>query len=284
MAKGAGNRPAEIFGYPIDNHSDEALRMREKHGCPFVGAGCDKNSRLIDYPFGVCSVRYRGQINAVCPHRLKEQGTTKGIPRVLEDVALHYFGDFNNVISFREVKLPNVGAIDYVLVRHKPMKAEIEDFVAVELQTDSTTQTGQVVQGLRDFVAGENIASQMYRFGMNTYDTIKRSMTQLSNKGIVYEAWGTKGYWVFQDYIYQNLVKRYGFKPEGYMSENALRFALYDLVPQSARLVFERRRFVSTTVDEVYQAMRNNPGLPDKDEFLAALSSKLRARLNLKFS
>jgi hypothetical protein len=164
------------------------------------------------------------------------------------------------------------------------MKAEIEDFVAVELQTDSTTQTGQVVQGLRDFVAGENVASQMYRFGMNTYDTIKRSMTQLSNKGIVYEAWGTKGYWVFQDYIYQNLVRRYGFKHEGYTSEHALRFALYDLVPQSARLVFERQRFVSTTVDEVYQAMRNNPGLPNKDNFLATLNSKLKARLNLKFS
>jgi hypothetical protein len=208
MAKGAGNRPAEIFGYPIDNHSAEARQIREKHRCPFMNTGCGKNSRLIDYPFGVCSVQYRGQINAVCPHRLKEQGTLEGIPRVLEEVASHYFGDFNNVIPFREVKLLNVGAIDYVLVRHKPMKAEIEDFVAVELQTDSTTQTGQVVQGLRDFVAGENVASQMYRFGMNTYDTIKRSMTQLSNKGIVYEAWGTKGYWVFQDYIYQNLVKR----------------------------------------------------------------------------
>jgi hypothetical protein len=63
-----------------------------------------------------------------------------------------------------------------------------------------------------------------------------------------------------------------------------LRFALYDLVPQSARLVFERQRFVSTTVDEVYQAMRNNPGLPNKDNFLATLNSKLKARLNLKFS
>lgn len=133
MAKGTGNRPAEIFGYPLDNQSAEARRIQEKHGCPFVNADCNKKSRLIDYPFGVCSVQYRGQINAICPHRLEEQGTLEGIPRVLEEVALHYFGDFNNVIPFREVKLPNVGAIDYVLVRHKPMKAEIEDFVAVEL-------------------------------------------------------------------------------------------------------------------------------------------------------
>lgn len=29
---------------------------------------------------------------------------------------------------------------------------------------------------------------------MNTYDTIKRSVTQLLNKGVVYEAWDVKGY------------------------------------------------------------------------------------------
>jgi hypothetical protein len=35
--------------------------------------------------------------------------------------------------------------------------------------------------------------------------------------------------------------------------------------------------------DEIYQAMRNNPTLPDKDRFVKALETKLRARLSLKF-
>ena len=49
-------------------------------------------------------------------------------------------------------------------------------------------------------------------------------------------------------------------------------------------------RFISTTVDEVYQAMRNNPGLPDKDEaaslprFVQRLNTKLQARLSVQFS
>ena len=49
---------------------------------------------------------------------------------------------------------------------------------------------------------------------MNTYDTIKRSITQLLNKAIVYEAWGVKCYWVIEEYIHTNLVRRYGLQNE----------------------------------------------------------------------
>jgi len=47
---------------------------------------------------------------------------------------------------------------------------------------------------------------------------------------------------------------------------------------------------LATTVDEVYQAMRNNPGLPNKDEaaslpkFVQKLNTKLQARLSVRFS
>jgi len=238
---------------------------------------------MIGYPFGVCSVEHQGRVNTVCPRRFKERGAIEGIPRVLEDIALHYFGSFINVLSFSEVKLPNVGNIDYVLVRHKPMKAEVEDFVAVEFQADSTTSTGRLVEGFLDFMAGQDVQGKAYPFGMNTYDTIKRSITQLLNKGIVYEAWGTKGYWVIQEYIYTNLVHRYSLKEEGYLPEHACRFAMYNLVQKDNLLSLAPTRFVSTTVDEIYQSMRGNPRLPDKDGFVKVLNAKLMARLILKF-
>jgi hypothetical protein len=283
MAKGTGNRPAEVFGYSIRDKSDEAQNIRERYWCPFVDKVCNKESRLINYPFGVCSVEHRGEFNAICPRRFEERGSLAGVSRVLEDIALHYFGDLNNIIPFSEVGLPKVGSIDYVLVRHKPMKAEVEDFVPVEFQSDSTTGTGQVVQGLQDFVAGQDIQMQAYHFGMNTYDTIKRSITQLLNKGIVYEAWNVKGYWVIQEYIYRNLVNRYGLRQGGYHLDHASRFALYNLVYQDNRLILSPSRIVSTTVDEVYQAMKTNPNLPDKDKFLKRLNVKLRAKLGVKF-
>lgn len=236
MSTHRGNRPAEIFGFSIYDQSPESQLSRKKHWCPFVSTKCNKKSRLIKYPFGVCTVEHHDQIYSVCPRRFEEQGSIQDISRVLEDIALHYFGNLSNVIYFPEVKLPNVGSIDFVLVRHKPMKAEVDDFVPVEFQTDSTTNTGQLVQGLQDFVKGQDITTRKYTFGINTYDTIKRSMTQLFNKGIVYEGWGVKGYWVIQEYIYANLVKRYGLKPSGYFPEHASRFALYDFIRQGNRI------------------------------------------------
>ncbi|MBM4461561.1 MAG: hypothetical protein FJ011_28030 [Chloroflexi bacterium] len=112
MVRKAGNRPAEVFGYPINNRSPEAERARKRHWCRFTDALCNKTSRLIDYPFGVCSADHHGEICAVCPRRFEEPGTFAGTPRVLSDIALHYFGDHNNVILFPEVGLPNVGKKD----------------------------------------------------------------------------------------------------------------------------------------------------------------------------
>ena len=69
----------------------------------------------------------------------------------MEDVAAHYFGDLDNIVDFPEVRLLNVGNIDFVLVKHKPMRPEVEDFVSVEFQSDSTTSTDALVQGITDF-------------------------------------------------------------------------------------------------------------------------------------
>jgi hypothetical protein len=284
MTKSTGNRPAEIFGYPIWNQSKEAQNVRERHWCPFLDRRCNKKSRLIDFPFGVCSAEHNGEIHTICPHRFEEQGTIEGISRVLENIALHYFGDFSNTIAFSEVRLPNVGSIDYVLVRHKPMKPEVEDFVPIEFQSNSTTSTGGLVQSIRDFFEGYDVQEQTYKFGMNTYDSINRAITQLMNKGIVYETWDTKCYWVIQEYIYANLVNRYGFKEDGFSLEHASRFALYKLVPRNDRLILSPTRFISTTVDEVYQAMRTNPSLPSKDKFVQHLNTKLRLRLSVQVS
>jgi hypothetical protein len=276
------NHPAEIFGYFANDTSPEAFQARKEHWCRFAGKLCNKKSRLIDYPFGVCTVLQGDALFTVCPRRFEEKGTID-IPLVLENIALHYFGELNNLMLFSEVRLPNVGSIDYVLIRHRPMKADIDDFVPVEFQSDSTTGTGSLVQSLRDFMSGSNVLEKSYTFGMNTYDTIKRSITQLLNKGIVYENWGIKSYWVFQEYIYANLVKRYGLKRDGYSEEHASRFALQELSLEDNQVKLQSTRYVSLSVDEIYQAMRNNPNLPKKDQFVAVLKEKLKAKLNLKF-
>ncbi len=277
-----GNRPAEIFGYPVLNGSDEAIRIRERHWCPFQDTRCNKKSRLIDFPFGVCSAEHHGEVHIICPRRFDEQGSIEGVSTVLEDIADHYFGSFDNIIAFPEVRLPNVGNIDFVLVKHKPMKPEVEDFVSVEYQSDSTTSTGGLVQGIRDFFDADDWEDISYSFGMNTYDSIKRAITQLINKGVVYESWDAKCYWVMQEYIYENLTSRYGLESTGFSTSHASRFALYNIARSNDVLKLQRSQYISTSVDAVYQAMRNNPNIPDKDTFVRRLNTKLRLSLRVE--
>ena len=123
------------------------------------------------------------------------------------------------------------------------------------------------------------MSDKSYGFNMNTYDSIKRAITQLMNKGIVYENWNTKCYWVMQEYIYRNLVNRYGFKVDGFMSEDASIFALYDIVPDGDHLKLTSPRFVSTSVEEVYHAMRNSRVMPQKDAFVRKLNAELRLKV-----
>lgn len=282
MVSARNNRPAEIFGYPVENRSIEAEAARQQHICPFMEQTCDKKSRLLATPFGVCSVQHGGEARAICPRRFEENGAIPGVSRVLEDIALHYFGSMDNTVVFPEVRLPKVGNIDYVIVRHKPMQCEVDDFVAVEFQTDSTTGTGELVRGINDFFAGRDVTRESYKFGINTYDSIKRAMTQLMNKGMVYEAWGTKCYWVIQEYIYTNLVNRYGFRFNDVSEEHATRLALYNIVPNQGKLSLMPARYLSTSIDEIFLAMRNNPGMPVKDDFVEKLNQKLRLQLRLQ--
>ena len=282
MTSKSGKRPAEIFGYPIDNLTQAATEARQRHHCPFRGQGCNKRSRLVSYPFGVCSVEFNGELHAICPRRFDERASGPDVPIVIRDIALDYFGNTDNTVVFPEVGLSGVGKIDYLLIRHKPMKPEVDDFVAIEIQSDSTTGTGQLVQGMRDFVAGDAVQTMSYKFGMNTYDSIKRMTTQLMNKGLVYETWGTKCYWVIQEYIFTNLVRRYGLKLDGVSEEHATRFAVYDLVRKQDRMTLTATRFVSSSVDAIYQGMRTHRAMPSKDDFIRTLNAKLKRKLSTK--
>lgn len=164
MTGHSGNRPAEIFGYPLNNQGEAAQEVRRRHWCPLMQNACDKKSRLLDIPFGACSVEHGGGIRAICPHRFDERGNLEGVPMVLENIARHYFGDLNNTVIFSELSIPKVGRIDYVIIRHKPMTREVDDFIAVEIQSDSTTDTGKLVGGVREFLQGIDLSDKSYGF------------------------------------------------------------------------------------------------------------------------
>jgi len=176
----------------------------------------------------------------------EEQDPVTEVSRVLEEIALHYFGNLTNIISLQSVNLFGLGKIDWVLIRHKLMKAEVDDFVMVEIQTNLTSK----------------IESMML------------------NKAIVYKAWNTKGYWVIPEHAYVNLVQRYGFKESSYSSEHPCRFFLYDsAVFKDDYLTPNPNRYVSVALDQIYQPAQYDLVLPNKDKVVQVFNAKMRAEL-----
>lgn len=271
--------PAEIFGFPVENKSEEAENIRRNHICPFNNNNkCSKQSRLLTYPMGVCSTWWPNNSPiAICPKRLLQDKT------IFINVANHVFGGIDNVLLFSEVRLKRIGTFDFVLVKHKPISNEIEDFCVVEYQTDSTTGTGKLVKAIEDYITGEDITKESYAFGMNTYNTIKLAFVQMLNKGQVFEVWNKKIIWVVQGYVYKNMVDRFRLQDMKYNEEDAILFFIYDIDyssnPNNYQLTLEEVK--SSTIENLIKAFQG-VDLPEIDDFMKVLHKKLRLNLGIK--
>jgi hypothetical protein len=271
--------PSEIFGHPYYSQTAEAIEDRKKHWCPFVDKVCYKQSRLIDFPFGVCSAHFgKGDI-AICPRRFLENHT------VFMDIALHHFKSTHDLLVFSEVRVSKIGSFDFVMVKHKPMSMEIDDFVAIEFQTGQTTGTGKLVEGLKDFLAGKSMGYQSYGFGLNAYDIWKRTFTQVLSKGVAMEKWGHKIYWVVQEPVYNYFENRYGLQDIGFDTSHATVFALYDLKREANHLRLHKTRRVSASIDELFSAFRHNLDIPPIETFHQSLQTRIKkqAQISLQF-
>lgn len=273
----SSHHPVEIFGYPIDNSSIEAQQTRSKYWCPFTDKKCDKQSRIIPYPMGVCSVLHMGHVIPICPNRLL-QGRV-----VLSQASKEFLGGTNNILVFGEVGLQQVGTFDFVLVKHKPISSKVADFCIVELQSDSTTGTGQLVKALGDFFSGKDLSSTRYNYGMNTYNTIKLVYTQVLNKGQTMEKWGKKIIWAYPRYIFENTVKRFNLSNLEYKSQNSTVFYIYDLIREKNvyKLYLVDKR--SSTIENLLKAFTNQT-TPRLDRFINTLENKIKLRLGVTLS
>lgn len=267
--------PAEVFGMPITVSNPETQKAWDDFWCAFRSKTCDKKSRLLDYPMGVCSVQYGDDVIALCPNRFRQDDI------IFKDIADHYFQNRNNLLVFSEVGLTGVGNFDFVMVKHKPFSSEIEDFVVIEMQTAQTTSTGKLVQALKDFMNGEEIKDHNYGFGLNLADIWKRSFTQVLNKGMVMEAWDHKIYWVVQEVIYQDFSRRYGLHSIKYNEKEHTVFWLYDLKLHSDHYHMVHTQEKSSTIDALFKAYRKNRDIPPKNSFLAKIQSKIKRGMQL---
>jgi hypothetical protein len=268
--------PSEIFGYYWKDTSAEAKSARKAYFCPFHRSQCFKKSRLVDYPFGVCTAFTDGKEIALCPRRFLEKGI------IFQDIAKAHFGSIHNILVFSEVGLPGIGNFDFVMVKHKPLSTQVEDFVAIELQTGQTTSTGKLVQGFKDLMESGTLSrNATYNFGINTYDIWKRTFTQILNKGIILEKWKRKIFWVVQEPIFEYFRNKYRLGSVQYDSGHSSVFLLYDLKLLGNRLALSQTNKYSSTIDALFEAFRKNDDIPPVEKFVERLQTKVDSDLKL---
>jgi hypothetical protein len=267
-------QPNEIFTFPKENTSQEAKNAVKTHFCRFLDSQCDKQSRTISYPMGVCSAHHSGQKAIICPHRFLENNL------VFTQVCQEIWGTIDNILLFSEVKVQNVGSFDFVLVKHKPLSNKVEDFCIVEFQSDSTTATGQLVEGLKDFMENK-VAKLKYGFGLNTYNTIKLSYIQMLVKGQVMEKWNKHIVWVMQKYVYENMVSRFCLSDMNYNFDTKTKYFLYDLQLQNGidQLTLIEKK--ASTVANLLKAFTHQP-TPSLDDFIEILENKINLQIGFK--
>lgn len=266
--------PNEIFTYSVEDKSELASRAVNEYHCRYLDNKCDKKSQGVQYPMGVCSVNYGVNKPIICPHRFLENNS------VFINAATSAFGDTNNVLLFKEIGIRRVGTFDFVLVKHKPISSQVEDFCIVEFQSDSTTATGALVDALKDFMNGEDVSQNAYPFGLNTYNTLKLSYIQMLIKGQILERWNKNVFWIMQKYVYDNMVNRFGLIDLGDNPAYKTHYHIYDLFQENAGYVLKMVETHSTTNANLIRAFTHQP-TPNIDTFIKVLEKRIKLKLGL---
>ncbi len=123
---------AEVFGFPTDNLSDDAIRHRNKKLCPFNNKVPNCTKDKANDPLGVCSVFEKDHLAVTCPIRFRQDWI------IADDAADFFFPEKAKWTSLTEVRLKDkfgksAGNIDLVLVSYDD-KGTILDFGALLIQ------------------------------------------------------------------------------------------------------------------------------------------------------
>ncbi|MGB9804950.1 NotI family restriction endonuclease [Desulfofundulus sp.] len=184
---------AEVFGFPIDNLSDEAEYYRKNRLCPYNNKipSCTKDK--ANDPLGVCSVFEGDKIAITCPTRFNQNWLALG------EAARFFFNPDSKWTALREVPLKdrngrNAGNIDFVLVRVDD-ENKILDFGSVEVQ--AVYISGNVRKPFEYYMSDRVGRKNMIWKSTNVRpdylsSSRKRLAPQLIYKGGILKAWGEK--------------------------------------------------------------------------------------------
>ena len=268
---------AEIFGYGLDNLTDEAWDSRRAKRCPFRDSPCTKSSKKD--PLGVCSLSDGVEAAALCPVRFTERDV------IFTDAARLAFGEHVTFGIFPEVRILKVtagggrsrarkiGKVDYLL--GKIQNGVVVDFAAVEVQAVYFSG-GEIRSLLNHYIENQelDLASSERRADFRS-SAQKRLIPQLQLKVPVFRRWGKKVFVVVDTKFFQELPRFSTTTP----SNSELTWLAYPIIKTGVDYKFGEVKIVYSEWDDVRNALREGTP-PEPDEIVAELQTRLDRRKN----
>lgn len=266
------NPLAEVFGYPVDNMTREAINHRYGRLCPFhnsSGINCTKSS-AID-PIGVCTVIDGTKIVSTCPVRFRENF------QIVADAA-DFFFQGQHFVALTEARIKDkhgksAGNIDIVIASLNE-NGEILDFGAVEVQ--AVYITGNVRNVFRKYMDDpqENYNMQWPAKNYPSPDYLsssrKRLAPQLIYKGGILHKWGRKMAVVVDENFFAQLPEL-----EEIDKESAdIAWMIYGFQRNGDRYVM-RKKGIRYTQFESALATITTPDVGEMDNFVQYLTSRI---------
>lgn len=264
---------AEVFGYGIDDHTDDAWNSRNAKLCPFRETPCTKVSK--DDPLGICSFSDGDSAAVVCPVRFQDGN------RIFRDAGRLAFGEDAKIGIFPEVRIlkvegdhgerdKKIGKVDFLL--GKIDEGQVVDFAALEVQAVYISGT-TVRPNFNAFIRTQG-PSNSYKPDERRPDfrssAQKRLVPQLQLKVPVFRRWGKKFFVVVDTQFFGALPDF----PRSSASNSELTWLSYPINKAGIGYEMTAPDVIYSQWDDVANALRE--GLPpEPEEVLAELQIKL---------
>ncbi|MCX6044271.1 MAG: NotI family restriction endonuclease [Chloroflexi bacterium] len=271
---------AEVFGFVVDDLSDQAERYRRFKLCPYNNRVPNCTKDKANDPLGVCSIYYNadenrpGETVITCPVRFRQDWL------IAENAANFFFDSSVSWTSLSEIRLKDkygqsAGNIDLVLVAYNS-KGKIIDFGPIEIQ--SVYISGNVRKPFEYYMEDRAERSNMDWGRLADYyprpdflsSSRKRLAPQLLYKGGILNAWKKKQAIVLQRNFHETLPPL----PEVSADRAEIAWFLYDLKPNGTRLELTLAKTVYT---EFWPALNTitTPEPGNVEDFIEHLQLKL---------
>lgn len=263
---------AEIFGFGINNHTQQAKAARKEKYCPFRDSKCTKSNKKD--PLGICSLSDGQMVASLCPVRFLENDI------IFRNVGKLAFGEDCRIAVFPEVRIltlksdnstkvdKKIGKVDFLIGLLSEDK--IIDFAALEVQAAYFSGSGMRPL-FEHFIETGNFGDHNYARRPDFRSSAqKRLIPQLSLKVPVFRRWGKK-FFVAVDSQFFNSLPKFPITTE---ANSELTWLSYPIQRINDDYKMQEPNIIYSEWDDVQNSLREGMP-PEPSEIISELQSKL---------